>query len=86
MFNTGTKTRSGSTLNKLPDLFGREEAEGLTGFKIYFSVFLTISFGEGDEKKDHSFVVDHDGNVHLVHSFSSGWKGHFTLSTGNSFL
>jgi hypothetical protein len=58
----------------------------LTRFKIYFSVFLTISFGEGDEKKDHFFVVDHDGNVHLAHSFSSGWKGHFTLSTGNSFL
>jgi hypothetical protein len=58
----------------------------LTGFKIYFSLFLTISFGDGDEKKDHSFVVDHDGNVHLVHSFSSGWKGHFTLSTGISFL
>jgi hypothetical protein len=58
----------------------------LTGFKIYFSVFLTISFGEGDEKKDHSFVVDHDGNVHLAHFFPPGWKGRFTLSTGISFL
>jgi hypothetical protein len=58
----------------------------LTGFKIYFSVFLTISFGEGDEKKDHFFVVDCDRNNPIAHFFPPGWKGHFTLSTGNSFL
>jgi hypothetical protein len=58
----------------------------LTGFKIYFSLLIVLSLGDGDEKKDHSSVVNHDGNTPIGHSFSSGGKGHFSISTRMSSL